>query len=95
MAVGVTHWEDLGDPGELPGPAPAFFFAPTRVTKRSEDWGPAALEQQVAEAWHPFCAFVGGWLEPLDVRGFDGVEAAWGEVLEGRVTPDTAHVVKL
>ena len=95
MAVGVTHWEDLGDPGDLPGPAPAFFFAPARVTKRSEDWGPAALEQQVAEAWHPFCAFVGGWLEPLDVRGFDGVEAAWGEVLEGRVTPDTAHVVKL
>ncbi len=42
MAVGITHWEELGaGQGDLPGPAPAFFFAPSRVEKRSEDWGPA------------------------------------------------------
>ncbi len=40
MAVGVTHWEELGaGEGELPGPTPTFFFAPDRVDKRSEDWG--------------------------------------------------------
>ena len=42
MAVGVTHWEDFdGGGGELPGPTPTLFFAPTRVTKRAEDWGRA------------------------------------------------------
>lgn len=53
MAVGVTHWEDLGAGGgeELPGPAPKFFFAPDRVSKRAEDWGRAGLEARVAEAW--------------------------------------------
>ena len=30
MAVGATHWQELGagGGGDLPGPAPAFFFAP-------------------------------------------------------------------
>ena len=46
MAVGMTHWEELSAPaaGELPGPAPTFFFAPDRVAKRSKDWGGAGLE---------------------------------------------------
>jgi uncharacterized protein DUF2855 len=96
MAVGVTHWEDLGSgAGELPGPAPAFFFAPDRVVKRSQDWGRAGLEQRVADAWHPFCAWTGGWLEVIADQGFEGVRSAYLDVLEGRVEPRTAHVISL
>lgn len=95
MAVGVTHWEDFGGGGELPGPRPAFFFAPTRVTKRAKDWGRAGLEQQVGDAWHPFCEWTGGWLETLPGRGFDALQRAYLDVLEGRVAPNTAHVISL
>jgi len=96
MAVGVTHWEELGaGAGELPGPAPAFFFAPARVTKRAEDWGRVGLEQRVSEAWAPFCEWTGGWLETIPGEGFEGLEKAYGEVLEGRVSPNTAHVISL
>ena len=69
MAVGVTHWEDFGaGQGELPGPHPVFFFAPDRVIKRSEDWGAAGLQSRVADAWHPFCAWTGEWLEVAAAR---------------------------
>jgi hypothetical protein len=96
MAVGVTHWEDFGSGGgELPGPTPTLFFAPTRVTKRAEDWGRAGLEQRVAETWHPFCEWTSGWLEVLRGEGFDAVQSAYLDVLEGRVDPRTAHVVSL
>jgi Protein of unknown function (DUF2855) len=96
MAVGITHWEDLGaGQGELPGPTPAFFFAPSRVEKRSEDWGPAGLEQRVAEAWHPFCEWTAGWLEAIHGSGFGALESAYVDVLEGRTGPKTAHVVSL
>jgi hypothetical protein len=95
MAVGITHWEELGTgQGDLPGPAPAFFFAPDRVVKRSTDWGPAGLEQRVAEAWHPFCEWTAGWLEMLRGNGFDGVKSAYLDVLESRVDPKTAHVLQ-
>jgi hypothetical protein len=96
MAVGVTHWEELGaGAGELPGPTPTFFFAPTRVAKRAEDWGRVGLEQRVAAAWHPFCEWTSGWLETIPGSGFDGLQSAYAEVLEGRVPPRSAHVISL
>jgi len=97
MAVGVTHWEEFGGEGgePLPGPAPRLFFAPDRVTKRAADWGPAGLEQQVAEAWHPFCEWTAGWLEVIPGRGFEALRDAYLEVLEGRVDPRRAHVISL
>jgi len=96
MAVGVTHWEDFGSGGgDLPGPKPSFFFAPTRVTKRTEDWGRGELEQRVAEAWHPFCEWTGGWLETIPGQGLEGARSAYLDVLEGRVDPRTAHVITL
>lgn len=96
MAVGMTHWEGL-DPGgaELPGPRPTFFFAPTRVSKRAKDWGRAGLETRVADAWHPFCTWTGEWLETIPGHGFDALQRAYLDVLEGRVDPKHAHVLTL
>ena len=88
MTVGITHWEELGaGEGELPGPSPTFFFAPDRATKRSEDWGRAELQSRVADAWHPFCEWAGGWLEVVEGRGFEAVQRVYLDVLEGRVEP--------
>jgi Protein of unknown function (DUF2855) len=96
MAVGMTHWEHLGaGEGVLPGPTPRFFFAPDRIVKRSADWGPAGLERRVADAWHPFCDWIGGWLEVVHDQGFEAARSAYLEILEGRVDPKTAHVVSL
>jgi hypothetical protein len=96
MAVGVTHWEELGaGAGALPGPAPVLFFAPDRVVKRSKDWGRTGLEQRVADAWHPFCEWIDGWLEVTRSEGFEGVRSAYLDVLEGRVDPRHARVISL
>jgi hypothetical protein len=95
MAVGVTHWEEFGGGGELPGPAPTIFFAPTRITKRAKDWGRTGLERSVCEAWHPFCEWTEGWLQVTRGQGFDGLRDAYLDVLEGRADPKTAHVVSL
>jgi hypothetical protein len=96
MAVGVTHWEGFGAGElELPGPRPKFFFAPDRVVKRSKDWGPAGLQARVADAWHPFCEWTGGWLEVRHGRGFEALQSVYLDVLEGRVDPKTAHVLSL
>jgi len=94
LVVGATHWEEL-TPGAagLPGPAPQLFFAPDRIVKRGADWGPAALDERVAAAWHPFRDWVAGWLEPIEGEGFDAVRSAYLAVLAGDVDPATAHVL--
>jgi hypothetical protein len=94
--VGVTHWEELGSgDGELPGPTPAFFFAPDRVVKRAEDWGRAGLEERVATVWHPFCEWMSGWLQVSRDSGFDAVRSSYLETLEGRIDPAGARVLSL
>jgi Protein of unknown function (DUF2855) len=96
MTVGASHWEELGaGAGDLPGPKPTFFFAPTRVVKRSADWGRDGLQSQVADAWHPFCEWTGGWLETIRGQGFEALQGAYMDVLEGRVDPAHAHVLTL
>ncbi|HSO97391.1 MAG TPA: DUF2855 family protein [Solirubrobacteraceae bacterium] len=96
MAVGATHRGELTvGHSELPGPSPTLFFAPDRVVKRSADWGPEAFARRVADAWHPFCAWAGGWIEVLRSDGFDAVRQAYLDVLDGRVPPTAAHVLSV
>jgi hypothetical protein len=96
VVVGATHHDAAADGGgePLPGPRPAFFFAPDRVKKRSADWGFDGLTERAADAWHPFCSWVGEWLEVLEGEGFDALERIWPDVLDGRVPPHQAHVLK-
>jgi hypothetical protein len=94
MRVGGTHWEARGaGGGELPGPPPTLFFAPDRVVKRAEEWGPAELQSRVSAAWHPFCEWTGSWLGVIHGQGFEEVQRVYLDLLEGRVEAKTAHVL--
>jgi len=96
MAVGATHWDEPPGPsGELDGPAPTFFFAPSQVAKRAEDWGPAGLDERMGAAWREFVEFSDGWLQIQHGKGPDTVERAYREVLDGRTDPATGHVLSM
>jgi hypothetical protein len=94
--VGATHHDRMGEvPESLPGPRPAFFFAPDRVSKRTRDWGREGLEERVADAWHPYVEWTGGWLEVLHGSGAQALQSAYVELLDGRIDPAKAHVLRL
>ncbi len=93
--VGKTHWDEAGAPSDLPGPAPTFFFAPDRVTKRSRDWGPGGLESRLSGAWQQFLGSVDGWLTIVERRGREEAAATWLEVLEGRADPATGFILSI
>jgi hypothetical protein len=95
-AVGATHWDHLvGDTGALPGPAPKFFFAPDRMSKRSADWGPDGVQTRVRDSWGPFGAWLSGWLEVVHGSGPEAVERAYIELLDGRTDPWLGYVMSL
>jgi hypothetical protein len=94
--VGATHYDKMERlPEFLPGPRPAFFFAPDRVAKRSKEWGREGLEERIAETWHPYVEWAAGWLEVIHGRGPAAVEGAYLELLDGRIDPAKAHVLTL
>ncbi len=93
--VGMTHREDLGGAEGLPGPRPKFFFAPTRLKKRAEDWGGEGLNTRVAADWEPYVDWTRGWLEVSHHEGPEELERIYLEVLDGKSDPAVGHVISL
>jgi hypothetical protein len=89
-SVGATHHEKLAGVDDLPGPSPTFFFAPDHIRGPGEGGGSLA---GVAEAWRPFVEWARGWLEVVHGSGPEAIEGAYRELLDGRVSSATGHVL--
>ncbi|TFZ03606.1 DUF2855 family protein [Ramlibacter humi] len=96
-AVGGTHVQHLGGGAGLPGPRPALFFAPAQLKKRTADWGAEGLQQRLVNSWRAFAAQQDRepWLQVRSHRGRDDVQAAYTQLLAGRVDPSEGHVLTL
>lgn len=93
--VGATHWSGRRPGKGLPGPTPAFFFAPAQLEKRRAEWGQDGFDARLGDAWRSFLAFSDGWLRIVRGSGAADVERVYQEVLEGRARPDEGHVLSL
>lgn len=93
--VGMTHWDARNRGGDaLPGPEPVFFFAPDRVRKRREDWGPEGFQQRHDAAWSTFAAETPRWLTVETHTGPEAIEAAYQDVLSGASSPSRGAVCR-
>jgi hypothetical protein len=95
MIIGRSHHEAPPRADDLPGPKPAFFFAPTQVKKRVQDWGPRGYQERIAAAVKDFVAWSGEWLVVRHANGAAAAAATWQEVHAARAAPDEGYVVSL
>ena len=95
MAIGRSHHDAPARAAALAGPKPTFFFAPTQVKKRVQEWGLRGYQQRIAAALQGFIARSHDWLQVRHSRGAASAAATWREVHAGRVAPDVGHVVSL
>ena len=76
----------------LPGPPPAFLFAPNQIKKRSRDWGADELTRRMAEAWATYAEWAAGWIRLERVAGPAAVIEVFRTYLAGRVDPRVGTV---
>jgi hypothetical protein len=93
--VGLTHWEHGGSLDGLPGAKPAFFFAPTHIEKRRQDWGRDEFQSRLAAASRDLFAATESSIRIVHGRGRNAVEEVYRDALEGRMRPDEGHVLTL
>lgn len=93
--VGATHWTAGGPTGDLPGPAPAFFFAPTQIKKRSAEWGREQFEARVGGALADFLTHSKGWMNIVRSTGATALERTYLATLDGTVHPEDGHIISL
>ena len=98
-SIGGTDWQHLGKVGELPGPRPTLFFAPSQIKKRSTEWGAPVLMGKLAAAWQLFMVPVTRpdqpWLRVVHAKGAEASLAAMTEVIAGKAKPEEGHVLSL
>jgi hypothetical protein len=95
MAIGRSHHDAPPRAEGLQGPRPVFFFAPTQVKKRLQDWTPHGYRERTATALRQFVDASQAWLTVVRSNGADAATAVWREVHAGRVAPEVGHVVSM
>jgi uncharacterized protein DUF2855 len=93
--VGATHWEDRDAPGDLAGPAPQFFFAPTQLVKRREDWGADGFAERYGEARSAFLPSTDAWMKIVHGRGPDAVKDVYLAMVDGKIDPQVGQMLSL
>lgn len=86
--VGVTHYEARTEAGDMKGPKPVMFFAPTVAESLMKEVGPATFRAMVDEQFAAFITAAAGHLSVEHLAGQDALQSAYLEMLGNKVAPN-------
>jgi hypothetical protein len=93
--VGATHWDAGGSVDGLPGATPTFFFAPSQIKVRSQEWGRDEFEARVGAALADFLRHSAGWMAIERAVGASATERVYRSTLAGENEPSIGHILTL
>lgn len=85
--VGATHVEQRSGAGDLPGPAPILFFAPTAAQSLIETIGAGEFRRRVDEQFAEFISNASGYLTIETISGAVKVQQAYLAMLANEIAP--------
>lgn len=91
--IGATHWDQNGSLGDVPGPTPAFFFAPSQLAKRGKEWGRDELNSRMDSALKEFVLDSRRWMTVQESQGAAAVATAYDNLVAGKVTAETGLIL--
>jgi hypothetical protein len=94
MIIGKSH-HDSPFAEVAVGPTPELFFAPTEVSRRTQEWGAEEYQRRGAEALEDFVARSHRWLTVERSNEPAGAASTWSDVFAGRVAPSVGRIVSL
>lgn len=95
IRVGGAHWDDSAPASGLPGPRPAFFFAPDHARDRIAEWGPDGFAKRQGEAWSHFVAAADDLLAWRSLAGGGEALGAYQALVRGEVPASEALLVEV
>lgn len=83
IRVGGAHWEHSAPADDLPGPRPAFFFAPDHVQCVISELGAAGFQKAYSQSWQAFASGAASWLNFQDFPGPDACLDIYRKLIAG------------
>ncbi len=93
--VGATHWETERRGGDLPGARPKFFFAPSQIAKREQDWGRGVALRKASVASAEIAASIKDDIEIDRIQGAQAASCVWRDLLDNKVPPSRGLILSL
>lgn len=94
-AVGISHWDQFNPAVALEGVKPEFFFAPSQIAKRREEWGPGEIDRRISEAFMRLAKEASDWLDVRVHLGMGEAPAVYAALAAGKADPSEGHVIRL
>lgn len=94
IGVGATHWAAPRGDKTLPGPRPAFFFAPGQIAKRDTEWGRGEMMRRATAANIAFCEMLGDRVVIAHAQGGEAVAVAYRMMAAGQNPPDRGLILQ-
>ncbi|AZQ84321.1 DUF2855 family protein [Colwellia sp. Arc7-635] len=98
--IGVTHHDDLvkdelSKSSTLPGVAPTFFFAPTQLKKRMDDWGTNETMKKIGLSLLNYIKFCQSSITIEHTTHSHEIDAIYQRVLSGNSDANTGQIISL
>lgn len=93
--VGLTHWGEAGAGSGIIEERSEFFFAPSHIQKRLQDWGPDGFAQRTSSFMQDTAAKSLAWLKLRNIGGLQGLADIYEDVCEGRIAADQGLIIEL
>ena len=93
--VGLTHWEESHSDEAVNSQRSEFFFAPSHIQKRLQDWGPKVFEQKTTEFMFATTLKCRAWLKLTKLEGLKGLSEVYQDVCDGKIAPDEGLIIEL
>jgi len=98
--IGATQHNDINIDDtfsfdNLPGAKPIFFFAPTQLTKRTNDWGTGKTMKQIGMSLLRYIEFCRSTMTIEHTNEINQVDAIYQQVLAGTADASTGQIISL
>ncbi|WP_159819991.1 DUF2855 family protein [Colwellia sp. 20A7] len=98
--IGVTHHDDLlpdelSKISTLPGVTPTFFFAPTQLKKRIDDWGTNTVMQKIGLSLLNYIQFCQSTITIEHTTDSEKINPIYQRVLSGTSDANTGQIISL
>lgn len=95
IKVGLTHWDEAKPGAGVIAERSKFFFAPTHIQQRMQDWGPDGFAKKTASFMQQTAMKSRTWLRLRKIDGLQGLADVYEDVCEGRIAADEGLIIEL
>jgi hypothetical protein len=100
LTVGMTHWDKSNTMEEAIAQAELkerteFFFAPTHIQKRYNDWGKEGYNQRTTIFMNARAKQSLNWMTIKEISGLDNFIKIYKEIVSGNINPNEGIIVSL